>query len=65
MTQKFDDGAGLGNGRASRVVREATGRRWWAVGRRMIARRRAWTAEKIIRETHDAGDSTRTSCSGA
>ena len=38
MTQKFDDGVVLRNGLASLVVREATCRRWWAVGRWMIAR---------------------------
>jgi len=31
----------------------------------MIARGGAWRDEQIIRETHDAGDSTPTSVSGA
>ena len=64
MTQKFDERVVLRNGLARLVVREARRRCWWAIGRRMIARGCEGRDEQIIRETHDAGDSTRTSVSG-
>ena len=65
MTPDFDGGVVIRKGLASLAVREETRRRWGAVGRWMIGRGGAWRDERIIRETHDAGDSTPTSFSGA
>ena len=65
MTQEFDEGVVICTELANLAVREETCRRWWAGGRRMIACGGAWRDERIIRETHDAGDSTPTSVRGA